>query len=228
MNHLINISDLNMGTIIIDCATIFLLVEMIVHTSLFRRRGWLSDKLFFTMLVTDIIIASTDAMNYALEYNRYSFAGKMIILGDTIFSLAFSAFAFLFAMYCFCQTGREAVVRFQWKIYAIPLFIISIFILANIAGGFMFSVDPISNSYQYGPLYNIIFIPATIYIIMTVSQIWKINKGLVLVFLGLVLFRVLLGVLLRGISSTAFVFAVGLSYTHICVMNSNFNMEVKV
>mgnify|MGYP006988858377 FL=1 len=225
MNNIINIYDLNIGTIIIDLSTIFLLVEMAIHTSIFRRRSWLSDQLFFVLIILDIIIASADAFNYSLEYSSLRFAGIAIILGDTVFSLAFEAFCLIYTLYLMCLAGKEVVVRFKWRRYATPMAVEGVVIIGNIFGKYLFYVDD-TVTYHFGPLYYVILLPLFFLIPICIIQIIKMNKKYLIIFLGVIFARILLGIMIRGISSTSFLFAIGLSYSHVCVMNKNFNLEV--
>ena len=75
------VSHLNAGTVIVDGAAVLILVGMIIHTSLYRSRGRLDDKLFFAMLITDLVAAVCDGCNYLLENGTDPLAARLIMIG---------------------------------------------------------------------------------------------------------------------------------------------------
>ena len=91
----------------------------------------------------------------------------------------------------------------------------------------MFYVDE-TNAYFYGHFYNIIFVAPAVYGAACLYYLFKRGKALPVFFLIMLAVRIFGGALARGISSTCFVFAVGLVYVHIKMMEEAFYVEEKV
>lgn len=222
------LSDSNMGTVVIDSAAFLLLIGMMMFTTVYRKRGRYDDRLFFAMLIVDMIAAVCDGLNFFLEESPYAFKGKCIICGDTVFSIAYVIFFLLLILYIdFMQNRDEAKTKKKLTIYAVPAFLTVLIVLGNLFFGYMFYIDE-AGAYQYGSAYDLLHIAPIIYLIIIVWKLWKTDKRLFVAFLVLIATRIFLRFLIRGISSTAFIFAVVLAYAHIHVMNEEFYEEAQV
>ncbi|MBR4528678.1 MAG: hypothetical protein IKO80_00210 [Lachnospiraceae bacterium] len=218
-------SYLNTGTIIMDCAAVFLLVGMIVHTSYYRRRGSAADRIFYGMLIVDIIAALADGLNFSLERSPHPAAAGLIIAGDTVFTMAFETLCFMLVLFLDVRAyGFSQERRRKWNLYALPFVITIPVILGNVFFGYLFTIEP-GTIYQYGGYYNLIFVAPAIYTVLAVILIARIDRHLVPMFLLMLIVRVYGGNFARGISSTPVVFAVGLAYVHIHMMNHTFYEE---
>ena len=223
---IMNLSYAATGTVIIDIVAIFLLLGIIQCSRIYRQRGKLQDKLFFSMLILDIFMAVFDI---AVEFSNYgitNFARFRTVLLATILTLIFEVLCYMVLLYvlCFLPAGSERVKKNSKK-YAIPMFVANIVIILNMFFGYLFYSDAATGQYLHGPVYNIIFIPVVIYAVMTLSALWKINKLGVLLFFLLLVARITLEVLYRSVSSTPFVYAVVLIYLLLGTMNRAFHGE---
>ncbi|MCR5625996.1 MAG: hypothetical protein K6F99_01635, partial [Lachnospiraceae bacterium] len=97
-----------------------------------------------------------------------------------------------------------------------------IVIICNIFTGFMFSVDPLTNSYSRGKFYNIIFIAPFFYALIIAKRLWDIEIRICLFLMFVVTLRVGFGFYIRSISSTSFFIALILTFAHIDSMNKDF------
>ena len=218
-------SYVNIGTVIMSSAALFLLAGMALYTRLYRIRGRLEDRLFFAMLVTDIIAAFADGMNNMLESSPVSRAGDLIIAGDTLFTLAFECFAFLFVLYADARAYQDpAHTRKRLPLYAVPFVLEIPVILGNLPGRYLFTVDE-ANRYHFGEYYPVIFLATAVYGLIGVMLLARIDARLILTMLLMVIVRLFGGRMARGISSTPFVYAVGLVYIQILRMNRGFYDE---
>ena len=223
-----NTSFSNVGTIIMDIAAVLMVLGMIFHTTLYRKRGKPEDMLFFYMLLVVLVSAVFDGINFSLEQSTWDKADFVILMGDTLFSLCFTVLPYLFVLFLHCRVVRdEKRLNRMAAISAVPLFLMAFFILGNLPWGYMFTVEHGTNIYSYGPLYNVIFIPTAIYGVVALVLMWQRPHrfSTIGMFILLVIVRTYLGGILRGVSSTSFVLAIGLAYAHICVMNDEFYRE---
>jgi hypothetical protein len=219
------VSHLNAGTVIVDGAAVLILVGMIIHTSLYRSRGRLDDKLFFAMLITDLVAAVCDGCNYLLENGTDPLAARLIMIGDTVFSAAFVLFSLLFALFVYYRAHHDSErIRKNWLYYALPAFLSFSMILGNLFAGYMFYVDE-NTVYHYGDWYDLIFVAPALYGVLCIVNIWRIDKRLVFLFLVMIAIRIGGGMFARGISTTPIVFAVWLAFIHILTMNHPFYAE---
>ena len=221
----------DIGTIIMDEAAVFLLAGMIVNTRLYRKRGRFGDRLYFVMLVVVMIAAIADAMNFIFVESPYSFKGGLLIFGDTVFSLAYEIFPFLYILYLLClRHWDEKKIAKRWIFFAIPAAVAVLIVLGNalmyLIGkkGYLFYIDE-AGAYQYGAYYDIINIIVGIYLVFILYELCRINLKFLLAVVILVAARVGLRMIIRGVSATSFVLAVFLVYAHIQMMNDEFYEE---
>ena len=222
------LSETSTGTIILDITTIFLLTGMIVFTSLYRKRGLLSDKIYFCMIVADIVAALTDGLNYFLVESPYTLKGSFITAGDTAFSIAFEIIMFMMVLFWDyrLRENKKHTMRF-FKIAVWPCVLSIIMILGNLYWGYLFYFDKVTNSYVYAKWYDLIYVAVVIYVGIMLIQIFKKDKRTFIIFLIAIGCRILLRNVLRDVSSTAFIIAILLVFFHIQEMNENYYKEVE-
>jgi hypothetical protein len=225
------LSATNIGTIIMDGATVLLLVGMMLYTKRYRERGRSGDKLFFGMMILVLIAALFDGMNFFLEESPFAFKGGLLIFGDTVFSLAYEIFPFLYILYLLClRHWDEKKIAKRRIFFAIPAAVAVLIVLGNalmyLIGqkGYLFYIDE-AGAYQYGAYYDIINIIVGIYLIFILYELCRINLRYLLAVVILVAARVGLRMIIRGVSATSFVLAVFLVYAHIQMMNDEFYEE---
>jgi len=216
------------GTVITDIAAILLLISILVYTSSYRKRDTFVDRVFFHMIIWDMIAAVSDALDSILEVNAANNAGWRIalLLGHSVFTLAFEICVFLFILYLLGVAGLEEKVNKYWMVIAVPVFLLIILIIVNFFTGMLFYVDP-DTGYAHGNMYFLVLMCAYIYAAAGVLLLWRIHKGLVLFTLGFVAIRIILSHVLYSVSASAFMLAVGMVFAHICMMNRSFYKGVE-
>ena len=226
-----NTSYSNVGTMLMDTSAIFLLAGVIVYTRLYRKRGRFDDRIYFSMLLVTILCGFFDLCNYALEESTWLLADKVITFGDTVFSICFVIWQYLFVLFlCFRVSRDEAKVKRAALPLCVPAAILSLVILGNLFGGYLFSVEYGTNIYTYGPLYDLIYVPFLIYGIVALFLFTRLKNRWTLIafFLVLVFVRMALRQVLRDVSSTALIYALALVYAHVAVMNDSFYEEAEL
>ena len=218
---------INKASIAIDCTAIFFLGGLIYYTTAFRRRGRLSDRLYFLILVTDIVAAIFDIMVDFFEFRPVRFQATFMMLGSTVFSGAVICLGFLFMLYVltFTDYGEVHIVA-RWKYWFIPAVIAMVVLIINIFTGWVTYVDPKDHQYYHGAFYYVAFVPLVVYLIVIIKCLWKFNRPAMFVLIALIVGRLIMEALFMSVSSTAFFVAVILTYLHVDVMNDEFNTEV--
>ena len=210
-------------TTFLDVSAMVILVGLLIHTTIYRRRKGVDDILFFTMLIVTIVMTCADAFNYRIQGKPIS---GLIMYGDTIFSICFVVFGALYCIYLdyrlYQDPGRMKKIGI---LYSLPAAILVLVIIGNLFGGYMFSVDAETHVYSYGTYYELLYVPYLFYLIICAYYIFKIDKKVLTVYLMLFLTRWILRSIVQDASSTTLFFAVALSYTHIHLMNHSFYEE---
>ena len=220
----INLTYTNAATIFVDMAAMFFLLGMIPCTRVYRKRGRLSDRLFFAMLLVDIVMAAGDAMVDFFSLSSFSVRGGLAIFGGSVTNICFCFFCMLLVLYlmCFLPSGEELVKK-RYKISLIPAVATTVLIVINLFTGFLFYVDPDTGFYLHGDFYNLVFIQLIIYAVAGNLILWKVNRLGILLFLILIATRLIMESLFVSVSSTPFVFAVVLVYCLVGSMNRSFH-----
>lgn len=223
---MLNLTELHKATLIMDIAAVFLLAGIIVYTSIYRRRDRREDRLFFSLNVLTIVMAISDGITYVLDGSKVTESALISLICNNIFFLTFEAFCGLLALYLYQRVCRNtAVTRRTAGLLLFPAALMIVMVIANQFVPFLFYVDSLKNEYTSYPLYNIIFIGPAFYALLAVWAIAKIDKGMIWLFVLLLVLRLFLGNILRGVSSTALIFAVGLVFVHIHAMGVPFYEE---
>lgn len=223
-NGAINLTYTNVATIFVDIAAMFFLLGMIPCTRVYRKRGRLSDRLFFAMILVDIAMAAGDALVDFFTQSTLTFTPPLAILGGSVMNISFGFMSLLLMLYlmCFLPSGEELVKKW-YKVSLIPAVATMILILINAFTGFLFYVDPLTGSYLHGPFYNLIAIELIIYALVGLFILWKVNRLGIVLFIILVATRLIMEALFVSVSSTPFVFAVVLVYCLVGSMNRSFH-----
>ena len=225
---MIHMDQLDMATVIVDLAAIFILFGMISYTSIYRKRNLISDRVFFAMIVTDIVMAISDALTYVLDESSIPLAAVMSMGLNTVFHSAFEILCGLWMVFILYRLYRdEKRHREKWKNVMIPAWIGVIMVILNIFLPFLYYIDAEKNLYVSMPLYNLVYLIPAAYFIVSAIDIFKLDRSFFMMFIVLVAVRGLLTVTYRGVSSTALFFAVALVFAHIYVMKTPFYEEVR-
>ncbi len=216
---MLHISKLNSWSIMMNLAALVLLTVCLVFVLRKKRRSpyLLKDKLLIAFILLDMLAAVVDAVNYTVEGSEAAFAARLILIGDTVFTLAFEAICLVIVLFLGCLAGEEKQIRKHFLLYSLPALFSAVLVLFNLFGGFLFYVDPKTNTYHFGEFYNLIYISAAIYLAAAVFLMWQIQRNLLLILLVTVAVRIYLGFALRGVSCTTFLFAVDLVFAYICL-----------
>ena len=213
------------GSIIMDAASLFFLGGLLVYTSLYRKRGRLDDRLFFVMIITNMVMAVVDAVSYITEGIVTPRLIRMMYLENIVFYAAFCIFAYLFCLYTDFRVYRdERRLRPRKLWYGIPCLLLIALLFVNLWTGWLYTVDA-DNIYHAGPYNDLVFVPVIICFASSLFKIRKISPNLVLLGIVLLVTRVLFGVAFRQISSTAMTYTLFLVCAHLYTMNTPINEE---
>ena len=227
------------ASIFYDLAAVLLLTGTILFTSIYRLRRRPSDRLYFVLLITDLLMAMADIRSCLLSDMpgtdptplRYN------MISNTIFHLCFSLIP---VMICFRlqlqqreqgpEIGDQAkppfgVTVLKQLILLLPAAVSVAMVLINCGTGFLYYIDPVSSAYVSTGLYPLIFLPAAFYGCVILFLLLKNDFRMFFMFFTLIFVRVFMGVFERSVSSTALFFAIWLVYTHITEMNRAFSGE---
>ena len=213
----------NAGSIIMNASSLFLMCGILTYTELYRKRGRMDDRLFFAMILCNIVLAFADGVSYLLEGSSYPVVNGLMITGNIVFYTMCAVFPYLFLLYldyrAYDDKGRIKKMQLP---AAVPWLLLFALLLINLKTGWLFSFSD-DNMYHSGSLNNLVFVPVVIYFLISLSRICKINVRLAFLGILLIVTRIALGIWFRGISSTAFTYTLFLICTHITVMNKPLN-----
>lgn len=223
---MLNISELHLASIIMDLAAVFILVGMIVYTSVYRRRGHFDDKIFFHLIVITVIMAVSDGITYVLDGSTLRNSALISLIFNNIFFITFELFAGLVAVYMDYRVleDKGKIVR-RGAFIMIPALVTIVMILINNFAGFLFGVNFDTNEYFEYTAYPLIFLAPLLYIIISVIKVAKIKASVLWLMVLLIMVRVISRFLLQGVSSTPVIFAMGLVFIHLIEMKKPFYGE---
>ncbi len=221
-----HISELHLASLLMDCAAFFLLLGTMVHTTVYRHRGRTEDRLFFASLVLTMIMGISDGMTYILDSSEFTHAYIVSYVFNDVFYFAFESVCALVCLFLVQRVWKNLTWKKGFLLF-LPALGMNIMFVANHFLRFLFDVDPATNMYFSTELYPLIFIGPAFYGVLALILIIKIDKGVCWLYALLILLRVFLGHFMRDVSSTALVFAIGLVFAHIHVMDEPFYEEEK-
>ncbi len=207
------------GSIIMDVATLFFLCGILIYSSLYLKRGRTDDRLFFSMILTNMVLAVTEMISYLLENSSIAFMRELMYAGNTVFYAALQVFPYLFMLFLDFRIHQDkSRLRKIKLLYGIPLVLYCILLLINLQTGWIFSITK-ANVYVSGPIDQLVFVPLLFYFLVSLIKASRISPRLVLLGILLIGTRMLWDVWYIGISSTAFIYMLFLVCTHIHVIN---------
>lgn len=214
------------ATVILDIIACFLLLGLMQCTKIYRERGKLLDRIFFAMLISDMLMAGFDIAVEVFNNEKEVFYHIVTILCASVMTLVFELLGFLIAQYLCCLLPQgEDIVKKNFKVFSIPLVASAAMVVLNLFSGFLFRVDPSTGQYMHGPAYNLIFIPTLIYAVIGVFVLWKVNRLGIILFLMLLISRIVMEILFTSVSSTPLILSVVLIYMLVANMNRAFHGE---
>ena len=213
------LSSANNGSLFLDFFSLLLILILLTHTTLYRRRARPGDRLFFAMLLVNLVLTAVDALSHLLEGSVAAGVREAMLGGGILFCVGAEVLLFLCALYPgFCANGEKPPSRDSVLLTALPAFVLVVFLLNNPFSGWIFSVGE-DNMYVSGPYNWLAFLPAAFYLPLALLRLRRTDVRLTIIAALLIALRAAAGIWLREISSTAFTFTLFLACTHIRVMN---------
>lgn len=211
----------NIATLLVDGSTIFLLIGVLTQTYIMRKRGRLDDRLFFILIILNIIIAVSDIITYLSDEKTFYGARYFNLGGVSVFYIALVLLCLLWLRYCIIRFGRRrAGIRIPTAVILIPGFVTEIMLLINLFTGLIFSVDG-SNVYHRGILFVPMFIVMGLYVFsgFYIIATYKSADGRrnmipVWIYMLPLVVGIVVPFVIGGISLTSIGVAMSLLFTH--------------
>ncbi len=222
---MLNISELHRGTLVMDASALFLLAGLIIYTSVYRHRGHRDDQLFFMLCIITAVMSVADAITYVVDGSTFSWASGLSMVCNVIFFLTFELFAGFVTQYMLVRVRRG--MQLPWwldGVLVIPVFLSVLMILVNCFFPFLFYINE-NNEYVFSKFYDMIFVAPAFYGVLVLMAIIRLDAKVTWIYVVLLLLRIVVGNLLRDISSTPLIFAMGLVFIHIHIMGRPFYEE---
>ncbi|MCR4606279.1 MAG: hypothetical protein K5771_00950, partial [Oscillospiraceae bacterium] len=216
------------GTIIMDSASLLMMLGILIFTALYRRRGRLEDKMFLGMILANIALTVGELLSYTLEFFTLPPVRELMIAGNTVFYIMLSFFPYLLLVWFdYFRDGNKHRVRKMKIIYAIPVLVVIIVMLINLKTGLVFTISR-ENAFIPGPhrFALIPIVPIWIYLGLTFINALFVDKRMAVLSVMLVAVRLLWDLWYPDISSTSFVFTLFLMCLHLFFMNRPYDEEV--
>ena len=171
------ITEENISTLLIDGSVIFLLVAVIIETQIMRHRGNADDKLFYRLIVMNIIMAVFDIITYLADEKSFSGARLLNLGGVTAFYIMFVLLFMAWYHYALIRFKKiDSTKEKASKAFFIPGLVMEALIIINIFTGWIFSVDK-HNIYHRGFLFIPMFLVLGFYVVLTLNEIVKYRAG---------------------------------------------------
>ena len=236
----------------INVVALFFLLGLFFCTRIYRRRGRLCDKLFFAMIITNVMMAVSDAMIGLLNQSAVSFAGPLIRFSGTVLFIGLSVELVLLVLFLMSLLeGGEKLVSKYYRFISVPAVAMIVMMIINVFGEFIFSVDPRAGKFTFDDLYNtyyvegttftfyedtgvgaynhaglyfLIFIEAAIYILIAVAMLWMKSKVGILMFAANFAVWLYMKMTVPEISLVPFICTIIILYMLVLTMNQSFHV----
>ena len=150
------LSDRNLASLFMDGAAIFLLVGMIVNTTIYRKRGNTTDKLFFSILICNIVNAACDIAVAIANGESFPGAKPINLIGESLYYITMGIYAEILVLYQVHRLHRDlARTRKVSHIIMIPIIVVELMYLIGVPNGLFITVDE-ENYYHFADYY---FVP---------------------------------------------------------------------
>ena len=215
----------NIGTVILDYASLMLLIGILVITTPYRKRGRIEDRLFFYLILANLALVFGEILSNSLEYLSYSFVRESLILGTTLLYCLLVVFPYLLLVYIdYCMEPDNARARKTKLLYGIPCFLHLFVMVINLKTGWIFSIGS-GNEILPGAA-ELTIIPVWFYLAIQLVKLYRLNRRLCVPFLMLNLTRLLWDLWVHGISSSSLFYTLYLIIMYLYVMNRMQKKEV--
>lgn len=222
---MLNLTQLNIATIILDTSAIIIACGILSETSFMRRNGLKADVLFFRMLLLTMVMAVMDIGGYITMGRADPMLIKIQSLSMTLFYLAFVILSMTWYDYCHYKFKKEQKESGKGiKGVHIPGIVALAVIVLNVFTGIIFQVDDkggYHRSFLFIPLYIVLFfyIAAGFVIVGKYRTIEK--KKLIPLWLYVlpVLLSIVITFVMGEVSMAALGTAISIAFTHLGTMN---------
>lgn len=223
------ISEMNRLSLMFNLAAVFIISGIIWQTGIYRKRGKLEDKLFFSAEILLIAMAMIDMIGSVLNGQGAPAAAALNHISNHVFFILFALICGMLALF-FAQRARGGYENNRQKriLFMLPAFAEIAAILTNSFTGSFFYIDSETKAYTLGHLYGLIYIVPVFYVILSIIMSSKSNPGSIWFFLLIIVVRMLLGLTSNGVSSTSVCLAIGLAYIQIHIALEPFYEEDEI
>ena len=216
---MIHLSELSWANLIVNCSAVLLLIGIMLHTRIFRKRGGQDDRLYFLMTVITMVMAVSDILTYVMDSSTFALAPSISYFFNSVYYVIFELLPAFFVLYLIVRRNPGKPLSLKKGILiCLPAIAAVGMIIANWFGRFLFTVDPIEGSYTSEALYSLIYVMPVFYGVVALVLIFLLDKRVLWLYLVLILVKIFVGRFLWDVSSTALLFAMGLTFAHIHVM----------
>ena len=221
------LSIFNITTLILDLGTIFLILGLIMVTGVLRQRGREDDKMFFYLLIIEIVVAISDIVGYLADGKNFYGANFVQMAAMQVFYMAFTLESVTWSHYSdirFKGSEKDFFRKRQLAFYA-PGIILLIMLFVNAFTGWIFSVD-MDNVYHRGPLFIPMYIVEIFYItfgFVNVLRYRDAGADRILIPIWIYFLPIVIGIVVTfvigGVSLAPIGMAVSIMFTHLGSMN---------
>ena len=220
-------SDSASGSIIMNLTSLLFMIGILMYGSLFRKLGRMNVRLFFGMVITNIVLSSATVLSYILEVSPFSYVAVIMFLVNTVYYGAVVFFAFLLLLYLdnlIYQDGtRFRKVRL---LYGIPLFLFTAVLLLNMDTGWIFTIEE-GNVFRSGPFVELVYVPLIFYLLFSLIRAYRIDPYLAFLGFVLIIFQVIGDILFRNITNASFTYSLLLVCIYVFAINHPLDMEAR-
>ncbi len=228
------LTTLNIATLLIDGSTIFLLIGLITQSAIMRKRGRSDDKIFFVLIIQNMVIAVSDIVTYLADRKAFPGARFLNMFGVTVFYLAMVILCMTWTQYALVRFKKSAMrVTGRRTLLFIPGVVMLLILAVNFFVGYVFYEDAShgftgltfavdrSNVYHYGILFIPMFVLMGFYLVIGFVLLGRYRKGdnktLIPVWIYFMpLFAgIIVPFVLGGISLTSVGIAMSILFTHL-------------
>ena len=212
--------------LIIDGAALYILVGMIIYTTLYRRRGKPEDKLFFSLVILDIAAAFLNGLPHVLIAAGVHFGIWPFAFIFSVFNIIFDLFGVIWCIYLMFRMKWDAAKIRKFAIaFSVPAVILIVVTAINAFTDFLFQGLTISEDVVISYYVLLTLIPIFIYGICTFVIAFRKGIRVIILFVSLFAAQIFLTSVLAT-NITPLVLAVYLIYAHLFAMRDSFYEEV--
>lgn len=223
------ISEMNRLSLMFNLAAVFIASGIIWQTGIYRKRGRLEDKLFFSAEILLIVMAIIDMTGSVLNGQGAPAAAALNHISNHVFFILFALICGMLALF-FAQRARGGYENSRQKriLFMLPAFAEIAVILINSFTGSFFYIDSETKAYSLGQLYGFLYIVPAFYVVLSIIMSSKSHPGSIWFFLLIIIVRIILGLTRSDLSSTPVCLAIGLAYIQIHIALEPFYEEDEI